>query len=423
MILLLVARPVLGADDRTEQAPGGVSSGRLTFHADLAARRSATGTTLDVLLEVPYTTLRFLKEGSVWVARFDVTVLVYDRGGNQVNGDLWTIPISTPNAKRDQSAGLVLHRHFPLQVTEGRLRVKTTVSQSGSGREGEWTRTIEVPRWGGTELALSLPMFGRSDLTPAARDSAWAIRDSSWIDGFTPVVRRRYGASHPDLSVKGDIYDQMADLSPAYRLEWSIVGEDNRPGPSGEMTVPRQDHRGTWLVCPPIDSLGHGAWRLRLTARLGGKTATTEERFEIDESRINLMTDDIMIRGVLAYIAGNEELVLLEEMPPDSLAAFWNSFWTRRDPTPGTLRNESRDEFMRRVEHANGSYTQLEPGWKSDMGRIYIRYGPPDLVEKDPYSSTGPPREIWYYTTRNLRYVFHDSEGFGRYRLVGQERP
>jgi GWxTD domain-containing protein len=175
-------------------------------------------------------------------------------------------------------------------------------------------------------------------------------------------------------------------------------------------------------VRPPIDSLSHGAWRLRLTARLGRKTVTIEERFEIDESRLNLMADDTMIRGVLAIIAGNDELVLLEEMAPDSLTAFWDSFWTRRDPSPGTQRNENCDEFMRRVEHVNASYSALEPGWKSDMGRIYIRYGPPDQVEKDPYSASGPPREIWYYTARNLRYVFVDAEGFGRYRLVGQER-
>jgi len=423
-LLLLLVRPAHGADDRPEAGPGGVSRGRLTFYADVAARRADPGgTMLDVLVELPYTSLRFAKGGGGWGARFDVTVLVYDRSGNQVNGDLWTIPLTTPNANRDQAAGLALRRHFSLLVTDGRLRVEVLVSQTGSGREGNWSRTLDLPRWAGAELALSLPIFGRSDLAGAALDSAWAVRDSNWTNGFTPVVRRRYGDSNPDLSIRGEIYDQMADDLPCYHLEWALLGEGNLPGPSGAMDVPRQDHRGSWLVRPPIDSLAHGAWRLRLTARLATKTATIKERFEIDESRLDLRKDATMIRGVLAYIAGNEELVLLDEMPADSLAAFWDSFWTRRDPTPGTPRNENRDEFMRRVEQVNNNYSILQPGWKSDMGRIYIRYGPPDQVEKEPFSSIGPPREIWFYTARNLRYVFVDTEGFGRYRLVGQERP
>jgi len=423
-ILLLLVPPALAADERSEQLPGGVSSGRLPFHADLSARRDAgSGTILDVLLEVPYTSLRFVKEGRGYWARFDVTVLVYDRSGNQVNGDLWTIPIPSLNPRGDQENGRVLHRHFPLVAADGRLRVEITVSQSGSGRGGKWTRTLDVPRWDSAELVFSRPMFGRSDLGPAARDSAWALRDSSWTNGFTPEVRRRYGASRPELSVRGEIYDQLADESPGYRLEWAILGEEDRPGPSGALDVAREGHRGRWLVQPPIDSLGHGAWRLRLTARLGRKTTTIEERFEIDESRLNLVVDAVMIRSVLAYIAGNDDLVRLEEMPADSLAPFWDSFWARRDPTPGTPRNESREEFLRRVEHVNATYSNIDPGWRSDMGRIYIRYGPPDQVEKDPFSGSGPPREIWIYTARNLRYVFVDTEGFGRYRLVGQERP
>ncbi|HEX7878816.1 MAG TPA: GWxTD domain-containing protein [Candidatus Eisenbacteria bacterium] len=425
LFLAVAFAPNARAQDRSP-APGppGVSRGGLNYAAELSVRRNAAGATvLDVLVEVPYSSLRFARDAGGWVARFDVTVLVYDRSGNQVNGDLWTIPVRSTDAARDQSRGLSIRRRYPLIVTEGRLKVDISAVQSGSGREGTWTRTIEVPRWDGTEMALSLPMFGRCDLSTATRDSSWSPPDTSWGPAFAPVVRRRYGDSQPDLCVRGEVYDQDPSDAPAYRFDWSIEGEHDRKGGSGSFEVPRVNHRGTWMVHPPIDSLSRGEWRLFVTARLANRSVRIEERFEIDESRLNVLDDADMIRGVLAYIADNEELVRLENLPVDSLATFWDQFWRRRDPSKDTPRNENRDEFMRRVEYVNAGYSIMDAGWRSDMGRIYIRYGAPDQVEKVPYTSEGPPHEIWYYTERNLRFVFVDSEGFGRFRLVGRERP
>jgi hypothetical protein len=74
------------------------------------------------------------------------------------------------------------------------------------------------------------------------------------------------------------------------------------------------------------------------------------------------------------------------------------------------------------VEYANVNFTALDAGWRTDMGRIYIRYGPPDQIERIPFSADGPPREIWMYEARNLRFLFVDTEGFGRFRLAGSQR-
>jgi hypothetical protein len=51
------------------------------------------------------------------------------------------------------------------------------------------------------------------------------------------------------------------------------------------------------------------------------------------------------------------------------------------------------------------------------MGRIYIRYGPPDQVEQRQASATTPGLEIWYYNQPYRRLVFMDREGFGRFTL------
>ncbi len=129
-----------------------------------------------------------------------------------------------------------------------------------------------------------------------------------------------------------------------------------------------------------------------------------------------------MLRTVLGYVATNAELRELEDAPDDSLAVLWTRFWNRRDPAPRTAANEALVKFMNRVEYAEQHFGVLEPGWRSDMGRTYIRFGAPDRIERTVNGISGPPTEIWYYYSRSATYVFQDPDGFGRYRMVGSGR-
>ena len=63
---------------------------------------------------------------------------------------------------------------------------------------------------------------------------------------------------------------------------------------------------------------------------------------------------------------------------------FIEAFWQRRDPTPDTEENEFKEEHYRRIAYANEHYAAGIPGWKSDRGRIYIVFGPPDEIESHP---------------------------------------
>jgi GWxTD domain-containing protein len=75
---------------------------------------------------------------------------------------------------------------------------------------------------------------------------------------------------------------------------------------------------------------------------------------------------------------------------------FIEQFWLRRDPTPGTVENEFKEEHYRRIGYANNHFEGKNiAGWKSDRGRIYIIYGPPDEIESHPKGGTykRPPAE------------------------------
>lgn len=107
---------------------------------------------------------------------------------------------------------------------------------------------------------------------------------------------------------------------------------------------------------------------------------------------------------------------------------FIQQFWQRRDPTPGTPRNEFKDEHYRRIAYANQRFPGTNmPGWTTDRGRIYITFGPPDEIESHPGPSSGFPYEVWLYhwlegLGRNLEAWFVDPENTGDYRLTPAPR-
>lgn len=67
---------------------------------------------------------------------------------------------------------------------------------------------------------------------------------------------------------------------------------------------------------------------------------------------------------------------------------FGTAYWKNYDPYPGDSLNEVQEEFNFRVRKANFLYsTGTEKGWRTDMGRIYILYGPPDETQHLPFQS------------------------------------
>jgi GWxTD domain-containing protein len=98
------------------------------------------------------------------------------------------------------------------------------------------------------------------------------------------------------------------------------------------------------------------------------------------------------------------------------------AFWERRNPTPGAPENAFKEEHYRRMAYSNERYAEGIPGWKTDRGHVYIKYGPPDkidtypdttsLVRAQPLEGNPAPHvpfEVWYY-----RYI----EGVGQDVIV-----
>lgn len=89
------------------------------------------------------------------------------------------------------------------------------------------------------------------------------------------------------------------------------------------------------------------------------------------------------------YIITPEEKTAFNKLNTDEeREAFIENFWLKRDPTPDTPENEYEEEYYRRIAYANENFASGIPGWKTDRGMIYIKYGAPDERNEHPTGGT-----------------------------------
>ncbi len=114
---------------------------------------------------------------------------------------------------------------------------------------------------------------------------------------------------------------------------------------------------------------------------------------------------------------------------------FIEIFWRRRDPDPDTEENEYREAYYERLAYVNEHFSSGVPGFKTDRGRIYLRFGKPDETESHPSggayqreswegggSTSTFPFERWWYRNlpgrSDIEVEFVDPTGTGEYRIA-----
>ena len=124
-------------------------------------------------------------------------------------------------------------------------------------------------------------------------------------------------------------------------------------------------------------------------------------------------------RDVLLYLMKPEQLRTFDKLSKEGKVNFWNKFWSDNDPNPDTKENEFYDRYIARWNYVNKTFTfGNTEGWKTDQGRIYLIYGPPDNIEHHSFQISNNSWEIWHYFDKNYYFIFADVLGLGTMKLV-----
>lgn len=358
---------------------------------------------LEISYALPLDNLQFLKSDSTFRAGYAISVQAFDKKGKQAAGDYWERDVRIDDYSTLGREKQIYADTLKLMVAPGRYRLRVVLSDKNSERRGLIERLVEVTDFYAQEASLGGVRFERE-------------QDGS----FLPWARKSYGGDFGPIILQLRLY---ADQETKVVVEYSLWEEGRR--------LPALTLGDTSLIIGekvlrktiPVDSLSPGRCRLRIVAQALSPIPKVLGQFEeaVQVARYSASGRWEMESSleVLRYIASRKELKPIEKATPQERDSLINDFWSRRDPTPGTARNEAREEFYQRVDQANRQFTLgIRPGWRTDRGRIYIKYGPPDDIERHPFDSDYPAYEIWTYYLDGVQFMFMDIHGYGEYRLM-----
>ncbi len=130
---------------------------------------------------------------------------------------------------------------------------------------------------------------------------------------------------------------------------------------------------------------------------------------------ISLLNIDVAI-SMMRFIISEEEHAAMRRGSSTEKEQKFREFWDARNPTPETEYNELMVEFFRRVDIAFERFTTpTTPGYETDQGRIFIRNGEPNRIDRR-FPANQPAVEVWHYGNR--QFVFRATTGFGDYELI-----
>jgi GWxTD domain-containing protein len=154
-----------------------------------------------------------------------------------------------------------------------------------------------------------------------------------------------------------------------------------------------------------------GSVRRRAGFRVSG---AAEEPGDETPYRLNLTPLEKKYYNRLEYVATATELAYYNALSDSGKEAYLAWFWSRHNLS----------EFVRRMETANERYrTSTAGGLDTDRGRIYVKYGEPDEVERKVLEVHVRPREYWQYYNQGYVFIFIDITGTDNYRLAWTNSP
>lgn len=236
-----------------------------------------------------------------------------------------------------------------------------------------------------------------------------------------PVERDSLGLSFAGMSERDTmlfLLTAKTTIPETLLVKWRLVWESERVNLLADSLPWRlSGHDDTLLLAVPSQDLSAGQFLLKLEVARRGKTLCKREaRFW--RVGINLLSSREFkeVISVLEFIYPGKAGVLKKALPTEREGA-WERFWKEVDPTPETDFNEARELFIARYPTARENFRRFD-GAIADMGKIYVKYGPPDEIERHPFELNTLPYEIWHYYEMSRVFVFIDRTGFGEYELV-----
>ena len=364
-------------------------------------------TTLSLLtLSLTARTLTFTREGDRFRAGYTVTADI--RRSGSIAHHFEAKEVVRVKSFKETTRGeesIIFQEYFPL--APGAYTLTLAVRDEAGSKVGNYEGPITVPAIEARGLSSSIPVH---EATPR-----------SSVDSLPRLV-----ASPRSTAVFGrdstiTTYVEAYGVASALPLRATVRGDRGTVLWTDTVTLSKVGDVSSALVHVPVSEVGIGAVDLVL-ARADAADSTRTPLFVSFGDELPVASFEDML-SYLRFFTSPQRLKTLRDASEDVRGEVWATFLRETDPVPTTPQHEALQAYFTRIQQANIEFREEGgAGWLSDRGMVYVSLGQPDNVFEPgvgQLNQRGQP-QVWEYQRLQLRLVFVDQTGFGRWRLTTQ---
>ena len=356
-------------------------------------------------LSIPNHVLQFVKSSKGFKASYEATISIKRKKGDLVGRKNWSNDLITKTYLESTSKEIfnIHFNEFRVPLGEDYI-ISAELLDRDSNSSGIISKNLKLKKHS-KDLSLYSPFF-----------LDYLNGDWGLIDNEIPLFRNILG----EQLVRTTVF-VSGKVSPGpYEIDLIVTNPKKQQlWEKTFQSVAQNNYFEKRIIIP--DEISQQGLRSKVDIILKQNGKQKKESVILSISRLGISSSVGNISQAIQnmrYILDDDEWKKLSKAKSDEQERLFIEYWLSRDPTPETKENELMDEYFSRINYSNVNFKTYTDGWKSDMGMIYVLFGPPDDLEvyNDPLSRMYQQR--WHYYRINKFFDFVDENGFGDYKLT-----
>lgn len=368
-------------------------------------------TLCEFYISIPYSELSYKKKENLFEANFKLRLTIKTAESQEVVHEFNRVS-RIASYEEAEARNLRILDQIDLLFKPGKYEVQIKII-SDSPKEISVEKILEIDH-PSSDLYLSDIEFATS-IEPA--DSGKFVKNKVRV---MPHPQSVFGEKYPIIYTYTEIYNLTPNIE--YEVNYYILDE------AGDTLYKLQPkilssafQHVTEIGNVDISAFKEGTYILNVQVTQDNKSVTKGKKFtviKVPKEEFEFTPEELKYYHLIEYIASKDEIDLYNSLPSEAKRLYLINFWKRAGkPILHTL--------IERVKYADKNFSSLgRHGRDSDRGRIWIRYGKPDEIEKISFDPVYRPCEKWeYFGKGRIIFIFVDKADDGKYELMYSSIP
>ncbi|WP_234573211.1 GWxTD domain-containing protein [Rhodohalobacter sp. 614A] len=360
---------------------------------------------VDITTDIVLGSLIYSTKDSVRSAQVSLEIRILEKEGEFTKTVRRDFSVEADFAAGYQSQEVFTHQES-IEVEPGDYDVTVTVLDQSSGKATSRSSEAEIPDPENPQINLTtVRLLGKPNAENIRATPQYTPITTYTVSAGLDSLKFMFQVTNNDmedpLEIRSRLLKYEADTSVARPMNYNNYSPSTLPYVGVEMRGPeeidfitrRLDQPGSVLIEFKYAMLEKGTYRFEVeTTDENGDEVYKARDFSIkSEHYPTVQTPQELARPLIYLMDRGEHEEMMEIQDSDSLKAAIDRFWLSHIGNMNKAKSVI-SLYYERVEQANKQFTNFKEGWKTDLGMIYILFGPPWYVDR--YLNT----MVWSYS-------------------------